>query len=309
MSSWSEIDQELRVTRTPEDNKDYDAVRRKYLKGLFEHTGRNVVLYGSSWLHKTDARSVGLSGIDSRDLLAFKECADGLQGDELDLIVHSPGGMAESTEQVVEYLRSKFNSIRVIVPYMAMSAATLMACAANCIMMDRQSSLGPIDPQFLLPAGSGSVRWVAALDILDQFGLEKEFVDGLGAGACYPIFAQFGPDLITRSQNAVNLSEWLAVKWLSKHMFAGESCRVEKAVRAAGWLMGHRNPKRSHSRSLFVDTLEENELKVNRLESCPEMSKLVRSIFYAMDLFLAETDAVKVVENHQGQLVVTRPRV
>ena len=307
MSSWSKIGQELRGTKTPEGSKDYDAVRRKYLKGLFEHSGRNVVLYGSSWLHKTDAKSVGLSSIDSRDLLAFRECADDLRGDKLDLILHSPGGMVESAEQVIEYLRSKFNSIRVIVPYMAMSAATLMACAANCILMDKQSSLGPIDPQFLLPVRTGGVRWVSALDILDQFKLEKEYVDGLGASACYSVFAQFGPDLIARSQNAVNLNEWLAAKWLSGRMFAGESCGAEKSMQVAKWLMGHESIMRNHGRGLFVDVLKKHELKVNRLENCFQMAELVRSVFYAMDWFLAETDAVKVVENHRGQLVVTRP--
>lgn len=38
-----------------------------------------------------------------------------LSGSELDLIIHSPGGSAESTEALVSYLRSKFNNIRVIV--------------------------------------------------------------------------------------------------------------------------------------------------------------------------------------------------
>jgi len=69
-----------------------------------------------------------------------------LTGNTIDLILHSSGGSAEATEAIVKYLRSKFEHIRVIIPYGAMSAATMLACAADEIIMGKHSFIGPIDP-------------------------------------------------------------------------------------------------------------------------------------------------------------------
>ena len=66
----------------------------------------------------------------------------------LDLILHTPGGGIEATRAIVSYLYSKFqHDIRVIVPQIAMSAGTMIACAAKSIVLAKHSSLGPIDPQ------------------------------------------------------------------------------------------------------------------------------------------------------------------
>lgn len=71
------------------------------------------------------------------------DCSKGL-----DLILHTPGGSPMAAEAIVKYLRSKFGKdIRVIVPQLAMSAGTMIACSAKEIVMGKQSSLGPIDPQ------------------------------------------------------------------------------------------------------------------------------------------------------------------
>ena len=79
----------------------------------------------------------------------------GLTGKELDLILHSPGGSLEAAEQIVTYLRSKYDNIRAIVPQNAMSAATMIACACDEIMMGKHSALGPIDPQITVPTQVG----------------------------------------------------------------------------------------------------------------------------------------------------------
>src|SRR3990172_1934493 len=68
----------------------------------------------------------------------------------LDLILHLPGGSAEVREAIVQYLRSRFTDIRVFIPQAAMSAASMLSCAANRIVMGSHSFMGPIDPQFVL---------------------------------------------------------------------------------------------------------------------------------------------------------------
>src|SRR5437870_9673496 len=104
--------------------------------------------------------------ITDEDMEGFMEALTPLPAsDGLDLVLHSPGGSAEATEALVSYLRSKFSDIRVIVPQAAMSAATMLACAANLVVMGKHSSLGPIDPQMFLntPLGQKAVPAQAIL--------------------------------------------------------------------------------------------------------------------------------------------------
>src|SRR6267378_2613708 len=92
-------------------------------------------------------------GIWIDDVQGFMAAQHDLKGEKLDLIIHSTGGSGEAAEQIDNYLRQKYSHIRVIVPLYAMSAATMIACAADEIVMGRQSALGPIDPQFLTATG------------------------------------------------------------------------------------------------------------------------------------------------------------
>ena len=72
------------------------------------------------------------------------EVTAGIASENLDLILHSPGGFPEAAEGIVTYLRSRFQNIRVIVPQLAMSAATMIACAADEVVMGKHSFLGPV---------------------------------------------------------------------------------------------------------------------------------------------------------------------
>jgi len=97
----------------------------------------------------------------------------GLKNDKLDPILHSPGGSLEATEQIVNYLREKYAHIRVIIPQNAMSAATMIACAADVIVMGKHSAIGPIGPQITIPTETGHFT-APAQSILDEFELAKK---------------------------------------------------------------------------------------------------------------------------------------
>lgn len=67
----------------------------------------------------------------------------------LDLILHTPGGDLAATENIVNYLHSVFVAdIRAVVPQLSMSAGTMIAFSCKEIIMGKQSSLCPIDPQY-----------------------------------------------------------------------------------------------------------------------------------------------------------------
>ena len=65
----------------------------------------------------------------------------------IDLILHTPGGLVLAAEQIAEALVRHEGKVTVFVPHYAMSGGTLIALAADEIMMDLNAVLGPVDPQ------------------------------------------------------------------------------------------------------------------------------------------------------------------
>ncbi len=65
----------------------------------------------------------------------------------IDLIIHTPGGLALAATQIASALAKHKAPVRVIVPHYAMSGGTLIALAADEIIMDPNAVLGPLDPQ------------------------------------------------------------------------------------------------------------------------------------------------------------------
>ncbi|HYE79369.1 MAG TPA: ATP-dependent Clp protease proteolytic subunit [bacterium] len=73
----------------------------------------------------------------------------------IDLIVHTPGGLVLASEQIARALEKHPSKVTVFVPHYAMSGGTLIALAADEIVMDAHALLGPLDPQLgEYPAGS-----------------------------------------------------------------------------------------------------------------------------------------------------------
>ena len=65
----------------------------------------------------------------------------------IDLILHTPGGLALAATQIASALKAHPAKKTVIVPHYAMSGGTLIALAADEIIMDPHAVLGPVDPQ------------------------------------------------------------------------------------------------------------------------------------------------------------------
>ncbi|GGJ12461.1 hypothetical protein GCM10010885_22320 [Alicyclobacillus cellulosilyticus] len=65
----------------------------------------------------------------------------------IDLILHTPGGLVLASEQIALALDQHPAKVTVFVPHYAMSGGTLIALAADEIVMDQNAVLGPVDPQ------------------------------------------------------------------------------------------------------------------------------------------------------------------
>ena len=302
MPIWSEILTELAETQEGGGAPNFDRVRRKYLTELYRHTGTAVILYASGWLQKSDAPPALLS-IGDEDIQALMEVSQGLTGDRLDLIMHSPGGSPEAAEAIVSYLRQRFSHIRLIVPQLAMSAATMIACAADEIILGKHSFLGPTDPQILLPTPSG-VRQVPAQAVLDQFDrAQAECADPAKLSAWIPMLGLYGPDLLVQCESALDMSKEVVKSWLKMYMFKDVSDRVERAESISEWLADHGHFK-SHSRHISRDEVARRGLTVVNLEEDPILQDLALSVFHATTHTFAGTSAAKIVESHTGRAFI-----
>ena len=73
----------------------------------------------------------------------------------IDVILHTPGGQVLAAEQIAKALSDRKGKVTVFVPHYAMSGGTIIALAADQIVMDANAVLGPVDPQIGdMPAAS-----------------------------------------------------------------------------------------------------------------------------------------------------------
>lgn len=303
MPTWSGTLTEIQTLLASGVPNALDVVRRKYLVGLHQHTGRNVILYASKFTQADPGTPPEAISINEEDLQGLMEVVHGLGSNrELDLVLHSPGGSLEAAEALVNYLRSKFTHIRVIVPHLAMSAATMIACAADGILMGKHSFLGPTDPQLVIVTPTGP-RLVAMQAILEQFAdAVRECQDPRKLAAWAPMLSLYGPDLLVRCRNGSAMSEKLVADWLARYMFKS---RPKKTARAkgkaiAGWLSNHGHFK-SHARHIPRDQLEEKGLLIEHLEADQKVQELVLSLYHATTITFSLSAVVKMMENHLGR--------
>lgn len=303
MPTWGELLRRLQELQAQGRRDALDVIRREALADLASYTGRNVVLYASGHLQKPRVPPELLS-ITNEDIEGFMEVFYGLQGSKLDIVLHSPGGRAEATEAIVKYLRSKFRDVRIFVPHEAMSAATMLACAANIVVMGRQSYMGPIDPQFQLATPLG-IQSVPAQAILDQFARAKRECaeDRANLAVWVPSLQQYGPALLEQCENAIALSQELVSSWLATWMLRRSRKREERAKRIASALSDHEE-LRTHGRPLDRNYLRSLGMRIEFLESDQNLQDKVLTAYHACMHTFSATAATKIIENHQGRAFI-----
>lgn len=296
MADWTGILNELQKSRG-----DFDGVRRKYLKRLSNYTGRNVIAYYSGWLQKNGAPNLGINDLDKNAFMATIKGLDRTRG--LDLILHTPGGDVAATESIIDYLMTMFDDIRVVVPQLAMSGGTMIACSSNKILMGKHSSLGPIDPQFNTPFGM-----VAAHAVIEEFKKAHDEIknDQTKVFVWQPIIGKYTPTLLGECQQALKWSEDIARKNLAIRMFSAitdadeKKAKIDKIIKE----LGDHTVNLSHGRHLPYEKCKEIGLVVEKLEDDQLLQENVLSIHHAMMHTLGGTFATKIVENHKGSAVI-----
>jgi hypothetical protein len=273
-----------------------DSVRHKYLKRLHAITKRDLLVYFSSaGVSRPYPIPQAAVSVSLDDIQGFMASLHGLKGESLDLILHSPGGSLDAADQIVQYLRAKYRHIRAIVPQSAMSAATMIACACDEIVMGKHSAIGPIDPQFSVNGAA-----IPAHAILQEFEKAKSDIasNPVLGNLWLPRLQQLPPGFLTLCEQTIELAKFKVEQWLQTYMFA--NAVGSQAHPIAAWL-GDFNEHKTHGRPIGITLAKEKGLKVTALEDDQRLQEAVLSVFHATMVTFQETSCLKLIENQNGK--------
>ena len=139
----------------------------------------------------------------------------------LDIVLHTPGGLVLAATQIARAIQGHKGKVTVFVPHYAMSGGTLIALAADEIVMCEHSVLGPVDPQLgQLPAAS--LLKVVAEKLLVDSGLPR-WASLRQTGIFHPGMLEIRDPIMTHSPFAG------VMEWASDQDSARLPCRADAA--------------------------------------------------------------------------------
>lgn len=284
MPCWSDILNQVQAVSN--EGLELNNIRNKYLEKISEITGRNVITYYSCWLKNPGAPN---SSINDQDMNAFMNAIHKLDRSKgLDLILHTPGGDIAATESLINYLRTIFaGDIRAIIPQISMSAGTIIAMSCKEIIMGKQSSLGPVDPQ---------MGGIACQSVIEEFetAVKEIHTNPASAAIWQVIFNKYTPTFITACKKAIEWSEDL-MKQNLKNIY-GDSVNLEPIKNL---FLNNKNSY-THSRHIPKDSCKSAGLNIIDLENNQDLQEAVLSLHHSYMILFDKFSIAKVVENQIG---------
>ena len=261
----------------------------KYMEEYSEKTGRNCILYASEFLTK-DSEEVNIDLSDKVGFMSVIESLDKNKG--LDLIIRTPGGSLDATESIIDYLHASFGEdIRAVIPQLAMSCGTMLACSCKEILMANHSSLGPVDPQIID---------IAAKNVKKEFDqAKKEIEENPDLIPYWSILLDKYPlNFSVECENAIEWSENILEKSLKYSMFK-ENRDKEKIEKIKHELITSENIK-DHSQNFSAEKCRKIGLKIKKLEDDEKLHELVLSIYYGTLSYFNLKKQSKILINQKG---------
>lgn len=167
----------------------------------------------------------------------------------IDIVLHTPGGLVLAAEQIAHAIKRHKAKVTVFVPHYAMSGGTLIALAADEIIMDEDAVLGSLDPQLGWEYPASSVIWASQAKDRDKLE-DKTLI------------------LIDVAQKAIN-QLYLLVKDILEVKMGEEKARdIAKILTEGRW---------THDYPLTVEKIRELGIKVK--------TKLPREVYELMELY------------------------
>lgn len=211
-----------------------EQARVRMIRALEEKRGTRLI----TLIHREEA--ISLLGIPLRRFINIEDSeailrAIRLTPDDLpiDIILHTPGGLVLAAEQIAHAIRRHKGKVTVFVPHYAMSGGTLIALAADEIIMDENAVLGPMDPQL---SNYPAVSILRAVEQKDKNEVDDEIL----------ILADVAAKAITQIKLLVH-------EILSEKMPPEEAARITEELTSGRW---------THDYPITPEKLEKIGLKV-----------------------------------------------
>lgn len=300
MPNWNEIQSEVNAEvqkGLTSIQAAQDIVRRRYLTQLFNYQQppRNIIAYYSGFLSKPNIEGIEITDEDKNGLMTAVHKLDKNLG--LDLMLHTPGGSQAATESIVDYLRRIFaNDVRAIVPQIAMSGGTIIACSCRTIVMGKQSNVGPVDPQF---------GFISAAGVIEEFNqaFQEIKADPDRAKIWQFIIGRYAPSFLGQCQNAVDRAKKFVQTCLEENMLSTLPNKATVAANIVHELTDFSGNK-GHDRHIHYDECVAMGLVLEALEADQIFQDLVLSVHHCYMNALMNTPAFKIIENHNGVALI-----
>lgn len=254
-------------------------------KNLSQHLGADLLAY--------------VGEINSLYIKDFRNSVERLKANKdsyprLLFMLTTPGGVVETTEEMVNIIRHHYSEVIFIVPDYAQSAGTILCMSGDKLYMDYSSALGPIDPQIPVSENDGTQRLVPALGYLDKVEeLVKKSENNTITNAEFVVLQNQDLGKLRSYEQARDLSVELLKDWLVRYKFrtwtkhqsnpdkiGQDVTDHEKAERAEeiAKMLGDNKLWHSHGRRIGMQTLRDMlRLEIEDYSHDSTLRDLVRS--------------------------------
>jgi ATP-dependent protease ClpP protease subunit len=276
---FKEVQQQVQHAHTQTLN------RQRLIAQIQEKLGTKLLVYVSKLNYPIDYNDIHIIGS------MLESVGD---ADNIDLFIQSAGGVGTVAEKIVEMIRHYCKKqFTVIVPNVAKSAATMIALAADKIVMGVTSELGPIDPQILI-IQSGVQHMISAQSFIDaRDRLEELTKQAVAKNEPYqPYIAQLSAinsGFIDYCEKSMLFAKDFAVKYLQKYMLNKEKDAHVLADSIAKDLTSA-SKYFTHGRTISARAMKENppldKLSVQELSKESEEWKMLFELYLRSELYL-----------------------
>ena len=239
-------------------------------------------------------------GPDSSASMEFEQLLRAISDDEkpqLDLIIHSPGGTMPATQAIVRALRGRYNRIRVFIPQRAMSAAAMLTCAADEIIMGGFASLSPTNPLVIVPTMGGQMTLPAQAVVDERNELLRRLQGPDATGEDLMSLVSQPPGLFHDSRRIIADSRLVLGGWIERYSRHPDAPTATTGQHIADWLSDYYRHL-GHSSVLTIDDLRRYGLNVTHLNEYPDLLKPCVTAFQAAQVAFMLTESAKIVLCH-----------
>jgi ClpP class serine protease len=213
-----------------------EATRRRLIAQLERRRGSRLILL----VHRQETMS--FLGFPLMRYIDINDAEDVMRASELtdpevplDIVLHTPGGLVLASVQIARALRQHKGKVTVFVPHYAMSGGTLIALAADEVVLSPHAVLGPVDPQ-LGQYPAASLLKVIAKKPIGEIDDETLILADVGEKAVVQL-REIVKELLTRSlspEEASKLAELLSAgTWTHDYAITfAEASRLGLKVRS-----------------------------------------------------------------------------